>query len=138
MLLENGNEFKKEQDATKILWKSMAFPKRIALESMHFKSYGLASKAANALDISVSMGPARLQPLNASPVFRIHLRALQSLQVTTFKTMYTWQGDQHDRYTTAVLLKQATFRKRAGYCPQFDALFDLLTVEEHLKYASSV
>ena len=32
----------------------------------------------------------------------------------------------------------AKVRKQIGYCPQHDALFDLMTVEEHLDYFSSI
>ncbi len=32
----------------------------------------------------------------------------------------------------------ARVRKQIGYCPQHDAIFDLMTVEEHLEYYSSI
>jgi ABC-type multidrug transport system ATPase subunit len=29
-------------------------------------------------------------------------------------------------------------RKLVGYCPQYDAIFELMSVEEHLKYYSKI
>ncbi len=32
----------------------------------------------------------------------------------------------------------AKVRKQIGYCPQHDAIFELMTVEEHLDYYASI
>ncbi|TMW56586.1 hypothetical protein Poli38472_006596 [Pythium oligandrum] len=55
-------------------------------------------------------------------------------------TMKILTGDLLPTYGTAqlnghdILLERAKVRQNVGYCPQFDALLELLTVQEHLEF----
>eukprot|EP00644_Phytophthora_capsici_P001766 jgi/Phyca11/533489/estExt2_fgenesh1_pg.C_PHYCAscaffold_140069 len=59
-------------------------------------------------------------------------------------TMKMLTGDELPTHGTAtlggfdILTQQIEVRRQIGYCPQFDALFDLLTVREHLELFASI
>ncbi|CAH0482415.1 unnamed protein product [Peronospora belbahrii] len=59
-------------------------------------------------------------------------------------TMKMLTGDELPTRGTAtlggfdILTQQIEVRRQIGYCPQFDALFDLLTVREHLELFASI
>ncbi|KAG2506212.1 hypothetical protein JM18_009330, partial [Phytophthora kernoviae] len=59
-------------------------------------------------------------------------------------TMKMLTGDVHPSHGTAtlggfdILSQQIEVRRQIGYCPQFDALFDLLTVREHLELFGAI
>uniref|UniRef100_A0AAV1TLF6 ABC transporter domain-containing protein n=1 Tax=Peronospora matthiolae TaxID=2874970 RepID=A0AAV1TLF6_9STRA len=59
-------------------------------------------------------------------------------------TMKMLTGDELPTHGTAtlggfdILTKQVEVRRQIGYCPQFDALFELLTVREHLELFASI
>ncbi|TDH71046.1 hypothetical protein CCR75_004636 [Bremia lactucae] len=59
-------------------------------------------------------------------------------------TMKMLTGDELPTSGTAtlggydILTQQIEVRRQIGYCPQFDALFDLLTVREHLELFASI
>src|SRR5690242_16693153 len=61
-------------------------------------------------------------------------------KTTTLKIL---TGDTHPSSGHAFIYgisiqNQIEARRRIGYCPQFDAIFDLLTAYEHLKFYGSV
>ncbi|KAG6615637.1 ABC transporter A family member 1 [Phytophthora cinnamomi] len=59
-------------------------------------------------------------------------------------TMKMLTGDVQPSHGTAtlggfdILAQQIEVRRQIGYCPQFDALFDLLTVREHLELFGAI
>jgi ATP-binding cassette subfamily A (ABC1) protein 3 len=59
-------------------------------------------------------------------------------------TMKMLTGDELPTHGTAtlggfdILTQQIDVRRQIGYCPQFDALFELLTVREHLELFASI
>uniref|UniRef100_M4C4G7 ABC transporter domain-containing protein n=1 Tax=Hyaloperonospora arabidopsidis (strain Emoy2) TaxID=559515 RepID=M4C4G7_HYAAE len=59
-------------------------------------------------------------------------------------TMKMLTGDELPTHGTAtlggfdILTQQVEVRRQIGYCPQFDALFELLTVREHLELFASI
>ncbi|ETL98845.1 hypothetical protein L917_04165 [Phytophthora nicotianae] len=59
-------------------------------------------------------------------------------------TMKMLTGDELPTHGTAtlggfdILTQQIEVRRQIGYCPQFDALFELLTVREHLELFASI
>ncbi|ETO09790.1 ABC transporter family protein, partial [Reticulomyxa filosa] len=61
-------------------------------------------------------------------------------KTTTLKML---TGDTHPSSGTAFIYglpieNQIEARRRIGYCPQFDAIFDLLTAYEHLKFYGTI